>query len=230
MGILTLTELQNEVRAALGGRTDLNSRLTSIINLAQTRLARMKDFREMQVISTTPLSNTGSDNDKYIVLPNVRKVFSVVILDGANSRKLTQRTPQFWDRFIPKPEHWARDRPTDYIIWNNTLEIYPLPASALTLKTRWTRYPNALVAGTDVSEFLQKDDVLIELSIAYAMRSLGKEDDARKHESHAQTLLNEGAMMDESQPDMNILPAASDSQVMGGTTHEYWNDPFYRGS
>jgi hypothetical protein len=226
MGVLTLAELKTEVRAALGGRHDLDSRLTSIVNLAQMRLARIHDFDEMEILSTTTVNNTANDNDRFLVLPDKREVYSIVLLDGANSRKLVQRTPQFWDRYISKPEYWSRFIPSDYMIWNNTIEAYPLPDKTYTIRIRWTKWPTALSADTDVSEFLNKDDVLIELAVSYALRSLGKEDDADKHERAAMRMLGEAANMDDSKPDMQITPALSDSQVISGNPLEYWRDPF----
>jgi hypothetical protein len=230
MGTLTYTELQNEVRFGLGGRTDLDSRLPSIINLAQQRLARIHDYDEMEVISTTTVNNTGSTNDKYLTLPNKREVFSIVLLDGASSRKLIQRTPQFWDRRIPMPEYWARDRVQDYIIWGQTVELWPLPNATYTLRMRWSQWPQDLVASTDTSQFLQKDEILVELALVYCFNSLGKEDDARKHSANVSMLMLEAQQKDDTHPDLNILPSASDAQVIqdGGLGSTPWLDPFIR--
>ena len=228
MGVLTLAELEIEVRAALGGRRDLDTRLKSIINLALQRLARIHDFDEMEVLSTTNIQNTGSDDDKYIILPTKREVYSIVVLDDAQSRKLVQRTPQYWDRLISKPEYWSRDIPTDYMIWGNTVELYPLPDATYPIRMRWTKWPTALNASDDVAEFVNKDDVIIELATSYALRTLGKESDADKHESAAKRMLGEAAAMDDSKPDMTITPTLSDAQMVTGQPSEYWRDPFRR--
>lgn len=228
MGVLTLAELKTEVRAALGGRRDLDARLTVIINLAQMRLARIHDFDEMEIISTSTIQNTGSTNDKYLILPNKREVYSVVILNGAKSRKLTQRTAQYWDRHIPMPEYFSRNIPSDYMIWGSTVEIWPLPDATYTIRIRWTKWPTALSADTDVSEFENKDDVLIMLSVSYALRSLGKGDEADAAEGNAIRMLGEGTRMDDSHPDINITPGESDSQVLSGSVHDYWANPFVK--
>jgi len=228
MGTLTYTQLQNEVRFGLGGRTDLDSRLGYIINLAQQRLARIHDYDEMEVISTAVISNTSSTNDKYLTLPDKREVFSIVLLDGANSRKLVQRAPQFWDRRIPMPEYWSRDRPQDYIIWGNNIEIWPLPNATYTLRVRWSKWPTDLSAATDTSQFNQKDEILIELALVYAYNSLGKEEDAAKHNAALGRLMLEAQQKDNTHPDLNITSSAGDIQVQGfsGTP---WLDPFIRG-
>lgn len=225
MGTLTFTELQDELRAGLGGRTDLDTRLGRIVNLAQQRLARLHDFDEMKVISTTTVVNTPSDNDKYITLPDVREVYSIVLVDGSNSQKLTQRTTRYWDTLLPKPEYWARDRPRDYTIWGSTtVEIWPMANATYTLRLRWSKWPTALT-GSATSEFLQKDEILIELSLSYAYRNLGKEEDAAKHEAIAMRLIGEAETMDSQLPDLDIMPITGQM-----SRHpQYWNDPFYTG-
>src|SRR3990167_8565002 len=60
MGTLTFTELQDEVRSALGGRTDLNARLPRALNIAQQRLARIHDFDEMETLTTTTFGFAGT--------------------------------------------------------------------------------------------------------------------------------------------------------------------------
>ena len=227
MGTLTFTELQDEVRSGLGGRTDLDARLPRAINLAQQRLARIHDFDEMEVISTTAINNTSNDSDKYITLPNKREIYSIVLLDGANSRKLIQRTPRFWDVRLPKPEYWSRQRPTDYIIWGNTIEIWPLPMATYTLRMRWSQWPVNLAGASDLSQFLQKDELLIELALVYLFNSLGKEDSADKHKSILKDLLAEAINNDDTKPDISITPDTSRS---AGMSSEPWRDPFVRGT
>lgn len=230
MGTLTKVELEDEVRAALGRRTDLDTRLGRFVNLAQQRIARIKDFDEMQIISQTVLPFNSDDNDRFLVLPTIREVYSIVLLDGANSRKLVGRTPSFMDRMQAKPEYWTRSWPVVYCLWGNTIEMFPMQKSGFSIRMRWTQWPLELTEDTDVSQFLQKDDIIIQFALSYANYSLGKEETAKKHEARALQLLAEAKETDRTKPDENILPADSDSQMAGYPTRvEPWNDPFYRG-
>lgn len=230
MGTLLFSDLQAEVRSGLGNRTDLDARLPRAINLAQQRLARIHDFDEMEVISTTVVTNTSSDNDKYLSLPFKREVYSIVLLNNENSRKLIQRTPQFWDRRLPMPEYWARDIPQDYIIWGNTVEIWPLPDQSYTIRMRWSQWPTPLVNPNDVSMFVNKDELLIAFALLYINNSLGKIDEAMKYATIIRSLLTESTQLDDTKPDLNILPSASDAQVIqdGGLGSTPWLDPFVR--
>lgn len=228
MGTLTFSQLQAEVRAGLGNRTDLDTRLPSIVNLAQQRIALIHDFDEMEVILNTSVSNTSSANDKNLVLPLKREIYSVVVLNGAQSLKMTYRTPQYWDRVMSMPEFWARDMPRDYTIWNNTLEMFPLPDITYSLRIRYTQWPAALVNSTDLSAYINKDEVIIELALGYALYSLGKEADARLHEGRAMQILMAAAGTDDEKPDMKILPGKSDSDISLTQVGAPWLNAFVR--
>lgn len=228
MGDLTFGDLKAEVKAGLAGRLDLDLRLGRFVNMAQMRLARMHDFDEMEVLSLTTITNTNQELDRFLQMPTLREVYSVVLLDGANSRKLEGRTPQYNDRMIPKPDYWTRDRPAEYTVWGNFLEFWPLPNATYSIRVRWTQWPPTLVNDTDKSLFLAKDDVIIELAVSRAFYSLGKEEDAMKHEGIARILLEEGKEVDRTRPDIEIKPAISDSQAIVGPNSTPWNDPFVK--
>lgn len=231
MGTLTLTELKDEVRSGLGKRTDLDTRLTRFLNLAQQRLARLHDFDEMEKISlsTFPFANTSAD--KYITLPGLRELYSFKLIDGQQSRPLRQVTPRMWNRVIPAPQEYTRDKPTHYTIWNNTCVIWPLARQAdLEAEIWWTRWPSEFSDSTpDVkSDYNQKDEILIELALVYAYNSLGKIDDAQAHWARAKPLLVEAINTDQTKPDLEIVPGPGHEELLNGLSHEYWNDPFIR--
>lgn len=227
MGTLTFTELKDEVRAGLSNRTDLDTRLGRFLNLAQQRLARLHDFDEMESRTTLALPYTGADSDKIITIPSLRELYSLRIISGADSRKLKQISNKTFDRQHPYPEYVARNWPHSYILWGNSIEVYPLPHQAMTAYLRYTKWPTDLSAANGVSEFNQKDDVLIELALAYAFWSLGKEGEAQKHEAQAMRLLGEADSHDREKPDLDI--AASNAPVGVAPSTEPWRDPFVRG-
>lgn len=227
MGTLTFTELKDELRAGLLGRIDTDPRLGRFLNLAQQRLARMHDFDEMEVFSQGLLQNTSSDDDRFLQLPTLREVYSIVLLDGAQSRKLVGRTPTYMDRIHSKPEYWTRDRPLEYCVWGRYIETYPLPRQNFVLRMRWSAWPADLVKDADVSQFNQKDELLIELALTYAFRSLGKEEDAAKHEAFAKGLLAEAKETDRTHPDRTVVAGPSDAAAITYPV-EPWLNPFVR--
>jgi hypothetical protein len=227
MGTLILSELQDEVRAGLGGRTDLDTRLTRFLNLSQQRLARLHDFDEMETSSVVSLTYTGADTDGDISLPTLREVYSVRVIDDSRSRKLVQKSPRWWDKMIPMPNYPSRDIPQLYMIWSSTVYVFPLPEKDYaTVKLRWTKWPTALSAAGTASEFLQKDELLIELAISYAYRSLGNPEEAAKHEAVAKRLFLESDTIDRERPDLEQVGDAREGSAQG--VQDYWRDPFVR--
>lgn len=227
MGTLTLDELKDEVRRGMGGRTDLDLRLTRFLNLAQQRLARLHDYDEMETLSDASLVFTPAPTDGDIVLPNLRELYSIRIWDDSRSVKLQQRSPRWWDKMIPEPDYHSRDIPQIYTIWGNTVQVFPLPEKNYTnlVKLRWTKWPTPLSSPTAPSEFNEKDELLIELAIAYAYRSLGNPDEAAKHNSAARQLFLESNLTDREKPDLDM---AGDASTGSMSPRNYWEDPFVR--
>lgn len=224
MGTLTFDELKDELRAGLGGRTDLDARLGRFLNLAQQRLARLHDFDEMETTSVVSINNTGASTDGDIVLPTLRELYSIRIEDGSRSRKLVQKSPRWWDKMLPKPDYHSRDTPSIYMIWKYTVHVFPLPEKLYnTVRLRWTKWPADLSAGATPSEFDQKDELLIEMSLAYAYRSLGKPDESAKHWNFAKGLFNEAESADRSKPDLDQVGDAREGST---SPLDYWRDPF----
>ena len=229
MGTLTKLELEAEVRAALGNRRDLDSRLGKCLNLAQQRLARLHDFDEMEFISEGLLQNTGEDSDRFIQMPTLRELYSLVLLDGANSRKLVGRTAQWMDRNVSQPEYFSRGVPVFYVLWGYYVEVFRLPQQNYPVRMRGTQWPLDLVEDTDKSQFNQKDEILIELALSYVNRTLGKDSKATEHERIAMRLVEEAKENDRTKPDETVVPGLSDSDAaMSGGNNLPWLDPFVR--
>lgn len=224
---LTLLELKKEIRAGLGGRTDLDDRLTTFINLAQQRIARFHDFDEMETVATTLLHNTGSPNDRFVNLPNLREVYSLVVEDGLLSHKLVQLPQGEWDKKLPLPSQYPRGIPSHYVIWGYSVEVWPLPDKTYTLRMRWSRWPSDLMNDSDRSELREKDDIIIHFALAYSNSTLGKYDDAMAHERIAVSHLSEAIRADQVKPDLRLRGAPEDLSNRP-LPAEAWRDPFVR--
>jgi hypothetical protein len=90
-----------------------------------------------------------------------------------------------------------------------------------------TSFDDGVLGAT--SSFDHKDDVLVELAIAQFYWSLGKEDEATKHEGRAGRLLGEALEEDMSNPDTDIVPHTLDQAARSvNTGGPYWTDPFVK--
>lgn len=241
MGTLTLLELKDEIRSGLGNRTDVDDRLTRLINLAQIRMARAHHFDELGVRETLSFPSTGDRAvDKYVSLASfavnpVWRIWSIRLThEGstvlADARKLSYIRPRVWDSKIPAVEYFSSGKPRLYTRWgglnSKEIEIHPAPDSTYTGIIRYNKCVNQLVSDTDVSPFEDKDDLLIMLTRVILKDSLGMHEEARKLFGQYSAMLNEVTTADDSQPDEDIVPTFESMGI--APRGEYWRDPFQR--
>ena len=86
MGDLTLAQLRDQVRLALGNREDLDEHLDSLVNTCQMRIARFFDFEEMIALTDLTIPYTGTAlTDSSVSLPaKTRDVYGLTVIDGSD--------------------------------------------------------------------------------------------------------------------------------------------------
>ena len=238
MGDLTLSQYRDEVRDHLGGRTDLSdAKLTRAINIAQVQLARIEDFEELRILATPAIPFTNTNADRFLAKTAVsgtktlREMISFVVSDGSSrSRKLEQCTPRQLDRFIGDATNDLHSRfiPRKYVMWDDNMELWPLPDQAYSSIIRATIWPTALALGGDKSIFVFKDEILIHLTTSYMYHSLGEYDRAKMFFGFATANIATALLQDKKSPDRDIKPPWE--SLSRGATGEYWLNPFVRRS
>lgn len=241
MGALTLSDFQVEILAGLGNRTDGTSvtpaRIVNVINLAQSRIARSYDFSEMAQVGFALMGFTNTTAvDKYLTPPPlVKTIHSFVLLDTSagssslgQSRKVTERPWRLFDRKYPAPEWLPPGWPVEYARWGNFIVMAPAPIMQFTAQLRYTTYPVpfTLANQTQVSDFENKDDVLINYALGYFQKTLGRADRAAYFEGLAKEQLDEAIDKDDTRPDIEIArdtPESSDESAGA-----YWQQPFVK--
>lgn len=231
LGVLTLSELKDEVRHNLGNRTDLDTRLTRFLNLAQQRIARVKDFEELrQITNNTFVITANPTTDKKISFTNLREIYSFRVLADSESVKLRQVSIRQWDKAIPKPEYYSRGTPSHYTIWKRVAELWKVPSQAYPYEVRWTAWPTAFSDSllTATSDYLNKDELLIALATGIAFDSLSKDDEADRKYKLAGQLFLESLSMESLEPDLEFAPTR---EIFKGdfTSGDYWRNPFIMG-
>ena len=222
MGTLPRSELVEELKGFFGNRDDItDSRYIRWLNLAQTRIARIHGWEELEEESS--LSTTA--NSKTISIPsNTRKVRSVVLIDGTSSKKLTGYLYKEFDKHIPYPEALSTGRPTIYTHWKGQLELWKIPDAVYSVKMRRTFWPTAFTSSSDVASDLdEKDDAIIMLAASWGHLSLRNTEDGTKYWRIYTRLINEAIGEDVERPDVDLFGAAGPSV---GAPTDYWKDPF----
>lgn len=226
MGTLTYAELEEEVRSALGGRTDLDSRLTRFLNLGQTRIARLSRWEELEQITTGTLPFTADpDADKFLTLDSdIRDVYTVRILDGTESIKLSRRTFRQFDRLVPNPGALTRRKPQIYVVWAGKIEFFPVQDKAYDYEIRSVKWPTAFDGtANQKSDLDNKDDLIIAATMIYIYRAQQDFEQAEKWTGILRELYREAKTEESEMPDLDPLPGPG---VAAHGVPEYHKDPF----
>lgn len=195
-GILTRDQLVTEICDVVGKSTSalsvsgatLQTRVQSYyLNWAQRRIAKSYAFYELQAkntsaatvasVKTYPLE-TGTNN---LGLTSVMDIRSIILVDGTNTER--SRRLKFWhyrrldDRF-PRPENYPVDIPSIYTREGDNLEFFRIPDAAYTLNIRYNKWPTAFSTSSQVSDFSNKDELIVTAGVLETYLALEEYADA----------------------------------------------------
>ena len=241
MGVLTLADFQTEILAGLGNRTENQNitlaRIVTGLNLAQSRVNRAYDFSEMAQTAFAQMNFTGTPAiDKYLVPPpNTKTIHSFVLLDTSagqsslgTSRKVVEKPWRWFDLHYPAPEWLPPGWPSIYARWGNFIVMAPAPFLQFTSMLRYIAAPTPFVAAslTQASDYDGKDDILINYTLGYFFKTLGRADRATYFENLAKEQLDEAIERDDTRPDIEVSRDIADLNMP--TQGPYWADPFVK--
>ncbi len=100
-----------------------------------------------------------------------------------------------WDARYPYIPDLTGGIPREYVKRGNKLEIAPAPGSAQANKPIWIEYTHLPpdISGSTTAALTDFDEALLALSVAYGLRTLGKQfsQEAREHRAYAWELVQE---------------------------------------
>ena len=223
-GLLTLAQMKTEVRAGFGNSTEYDARLNNLLTMAQDRLVGRHDFEELKVRATlgTTASTSDPSADMVIAVPtNMRQLYSVAVIDGANSRKLEPVPSALWDSLIPYAEQYTRERPSKYRRWGANIELWRVPNAAYTLRGHYSTWATALTSETQKSDLERKDQLLILLAQIWLGVLIDRPDRANYFWSVFKTIYEESLGVSVYKADIN-----KSSTEDRGAADDYWRQPF----
>jgi hypothetical protein len=232
MTALTNVQLQTEIHRNHANRGDFTvgagSILETYLNFAQDRLARLFRFDELKKYSKNSLSFTGDvDVDRFLPLPtDFRAGYSLALQDDTSSHRVTYISPQKWDQLIPRVEERARRAPVHFTLFGlSNLEFWPLPDEPYEVRFRWEKWPTNLTTANQVTEFIRKDDLLIDLGTSIAYLSKGNTEKSLEFFKVFSAKIN--TIIEDAKHDAQkeIVP---EFELSSGINTEYWLDPFVR--
>lgn len=236
-GILTRAQMENEALdnvaksgvLTLQSGTTLATRMTIWVNRAQLWIAR-----KAELLQSTMTTTTVAGQQSYSFPSNLRNVYTMRLMDGLNSRKLSAVLPWEMDKSVPYGAVITQSRSWFYVPYKRTLtfELFPIPQDAYTIILRCGLYPADLAASTDISQFDRCDDAIIAYATMFAFRWLQELKDAKDWEAYGDTILKD-IIEDAAEAELYVdwAPASNGFTTHAGDyTGEYWNNPFARDS
>lgn len=207
-GVMTQQDIANEALdnvakkdvLTLQSGVTLATRMTIFVNRAQLWIARRSD-----ILYNTYTATTIVNQQSYALPPAMRRLFSIRLLDGLQSRKLTCVLPWEMDKKIPSPSSITTGRSGYYTPYGDTLnfELFPIPDAAYTLKLRSSVYPTDFTSPTAVSQYTNCDDALVAYSTMFAFRWLQELKDAASWEKFGDDIIDK---VDELNSESIIFP------------------------
>ncbi len=229
---LDLSDIRSEVESNLGGRTN-TTRFNRLINLAQVRIARAWNWRELQTRDTAagPYTGVPATDKTYTGFTslNLRELLTLVRYVGSETPvKLTRLPQRQWDQVIAVPENVTGvGDPEFYMLHGDrTVELWPVPSRAWTMQRTYTLWPTDLALDTAESDLLNKDDIIIAMATHLAFQSLGMLEDAARWFAIYREGEKQAKEEDAEKPDLTLMNIGiADSHRIQTTP---WADPFVR--
>ncbi len=214
--------------SSVSGAT-LESRVQTYLNWSQKRIARFYSFHELNKLITT--AATVADVKRYplvtgtnnLGLVRPKDISSIRLVDGAYSRKLTRWSTRKFDTKFPYPEQYSTARPTIYHRDGYYVEMFKTPNDAYTLHIRYPQWAVDFTSGTQVSDFLDKDQVLVAAGIFETYFALEEYTDAKICYSKFLGLLKDAV---HASGDIDWEPQAEPHEADRYQSGEPWIDPY----
>ena len=239
MGIKTRDQLVTIIADALGkarGATAisgalLEDRCIDFLNWGQQRMARFHSFHELNAtyesaatvdgVKRYPLV-TGTNN---LGLTRPKDIQSIRLIDGENSRKLERWSDRKFDKWYPRPENFSEGRPYIYIRYGNNVEMFRIPDAAYDLYIRYPQWATTLSSSSQVSDFENKDQLLVTSGILEGYLHFEEYTDAQTWYQRFLGQLSDAVHVE---GDVDWEPDAEEfSRMPGGyRSGEPWLDPY----
>ena len=221
---------KSESATAISGTT-LQDRCVDFLNWGQQRMARFYSFHELNTYTETaatvastsryPLV-TGTNN---LGLTRPKDISSIRLIDGANSRILTRKSPRWFDKKVPLITNFADARPHIYIRWGNDVEMFRRPDAAYDLYIRYPQWATDLTISSTSTDFENKDQILISVAILEGYLHFEEYEDAKIWLQRTVGLLVD-AVRAEGDVDWEPEADAMSLTQAGFTAGEPWLDPY----
>jgi len=223
---LKRSELITEALFMTGSRTDLGDRVKVWINWALHRIDRACDMKGLEVRATSP---TVAGQKAYALPVDCKYIYSLRLIDGANSRYLTYVEPREFDQKIPYPEQFSEGRSNWYVEWESIFEAYPIPdVATYSFLLRYWKWQDDFAGDSAYPEISYCDDIIIQALVAEIWKNLEELDKEAAAHIKLISMLRAHSGVERMHPDWEAKAkafSATGKPIVG----ERWKQPFDKG-
>ena len=179
-------------------RGDLpQERINRHINNTLQRIARYHNWRDLYVQATTETIANQSEYSLPLVTNKLKDLVSITLSDGSSRGVRLKFIPhrQFHE-IIPVPSSGHLGKPQSYIIWDNVIQLYPIPSDVFTLNLLYVKWPDKLVGDEEEPEISGIDDLIIAGATSSIFISLQQVEPAGIWHQQFNILLSEAVQAD----------------------------------
>ena len=211
--------------AAVSGAS-LQTRVRTYLNWAQQRIARHFNFYELTAIidSFTLTASTKRYSFTTLGLVRPKDIRSVLLLDSQNSFRMYRMQQVNYEKRFPRPENFSTGRPRIYVRIGDNLEFFYIPDSAYTIKIIYPQWPTPFTTAGQVSDFSNKDQLLVVATVMETYLALEEYTDATAWFNKMLGMLNDAVRVE---GDVDWEPQAEpiDLGMIGTISGAPWMEP-----
>ena len=153
-----------------------DARIDRWLDWAQGYIADLHTYEEMRKTDDT-LETAASDNS--LAWPTrMKDLYSLRLVDGANSRKLTYVPARHFDDIVPRSATYSEGRPDWYVDYGSTFELFRIPDDEYSMTARFSQYPIDFATDASESALLRKDALICGIATVFGFNSLREIEDA----------------------------------------------------
>jgi len=160
-------------------------------------------------------------------LTRPKDIYSIRLMDSANSRKLTYVPPRELDSKIPYTDLVGTGRSSWYTVRGRYIELFRIPDDVYPLYISYSQWPAAadFTDSSDATPFERIDHVIVSLATDMALASL--EGGSGDWFQRAKQLLGTAVSEEVTRPDQLLVARPFQSSKVG-PIGEYWNNPWVK--
>ena len=215
-------EVRENIKRTITGVS--NARINRWLNWAQDYISDLHTYEEMRKSDST-LVTVASDNS--LTWPTrMKDLYTLRLVDGANSRKLIYVHPREFDVKIPRAATYSEGRPSWYVDYGSTFELFMIPDAVYNMTGRFSQYPIDFAADSSTSALLRKDALLCAVTTVFGFWTLRELEDAAYWGSQLVPPLYEASLTGDHSAEDWTPVARGFGQGVATIVGEWWKSPF----